>query len=271
MSGKPGDDDKDLHRIERKLTRLAAAPGPAMAEGRLVASGPGLLAALLNELDETVLARRLGFTTDTGQRLYCDVYGRRLLALRPPLPASAAGVPGAEALIDTPLGALDDDGMARLRALFEAFLAGASRLYAISADLPEERNPAVLGTAASTLAAAWELTLDAEPPAGPPLDLFQSAVAPLALAWLRVADRTADKWGGAPDGVARLTRFAAETRTSLLAPDPDPTAGPRFTILGRQGDAGHLVIAQDGLTALVLLVPAERRAQIIALWRQVAG
>ncbi|MCR8725020.1 hypothetical protein [Frigidibacter sp. ROC022] len=265
------DDDKDLHRIERKLTRLASAPGPIMAEGRLVGSGTGLLAALLNEIDETVLARRLGFTTDTGLRLFCDVYGRRLLALRPPVPEGVETLPGAETLIDKPLGALDAQGMAQLRTIFETVLNGATRLFASSSELPGGRNPAVLGTAASTLAAAWDLTLDAAPPAGPPLELFHSAAAPLALAWLQVSDKTADKWGGAQDGVARLTRFAAETRANLLAPDPDPTAGPRFTVLSRQGDSGNLIIAQDGPTALVLLVPAERLPQITDAWRAVAG
>src|SRR6056297_1357048 len=79
----------DERRLENKLARLAepaAAPGPGRA---LSLAGPGgALRAVLAEIDETVLPRRLHFAAGGAVRLSVEVAERRILAA-----ALAGGAP----------------------------------------------------------------------------------------------------------------------------------------------------------------------------------
>src|SRR5690606_8925710 len=140
-------------RLKRILSKLAAPPAPPQPQGREIASGgdaEARLAALLTEIDETMLPRRLRFQTDIGATLSADGYGRRLLSLPPPAPQGLSA--GHTALVGQPLHTLPEDSLSDLRALLLAFLAPASRLSVAHAPLPQPRDPAALGVAAETLA-----------------------------------------------------------------------------------------------------------------------
>lgn len=261
-------DNRDFERLTRKLKRLADTAGSIGAERRQVAEAPHLLAGLLTEVDETVLPRRLEFTTERGEALAFDAYGRRLLALR-------GSWPNAVNWTDRPLGRLSGDEMAALRPVLEDRLSGASRLFVKTSPLPERRDPAASGPAAEVLAEAWDLTLD--PGIGAcrtPLDALLSGLDDPARAWLRVEDRTATAWGGPRDGVARLTRMAAETLPGLRDVVRGAEADADIhgcVILGSGPQDRAVALAMDGRNSLIVQVAPGDLAGVSRVWRGLAG
>jgi hypothetical protein len=248
-------DKRETARLAAMAARLARPAAPRSPLGRLVALGgpPALLSALLAEIDETMLARRLSFVTDTGQTFRCDAYGRRLLAVDP-------------APVAPPFAALDEAGRADLRAALEAPLAGAQALYVDSLPLSEARDPTDFGLSAEGLAEAWGC--EPPPPLPAPLDVLKPA-AEAALAWLRLDGETETGRGGNDDRATRLADFAAARLAALRA--EGSAGGPRCVVLGRQDGGGIMVVALDGAEALLLVVPPAALAGVAAAWRQAVG
>lgn len=115
------------------MARLRALQAPAtFAPGALrVIGGPGMaspLAALLREINETLLGRSLVFSTEAGASLSLDVAGRRVLRV-----TAASGIAGAEACLGVP--ALDDDNREDLAQVFTTLVAGDATLRVIAAPL----------------------------------------------------------------------------------------------------------------------------------------
>ena len=183
--------EADKSRLAALTARLAGPSAPQGPLGRLVARGTPevLLSALLRELDETVLARRLAFSTDTGKHLRCDAYGRRLLAVDP-------------GKVAPPLGDLDEDGRNGLRKDIETPLAGASELYVNATPLNDDRDPTDFGIPTESLIEGWALAPPPPPPS--PIEALTS-VSDAALAWLRL-DGTEETGRG---GIADQTNFHA--------------------------------------------------------------
>ena len=73
----------DLHRLMQAISALSAAPDNVTRDGRLLISPDGvaigLFEALLTEVNETVLHRRLIFRSENNSRLVLEVSERRIL------------------------------------------------------------------------------------------------------------------------------------------------------------------------------------------------
>ena len=81
----------DESRLHDKLAKLAAQAGTVGAHGRILQPWPdtGNLGEILQEIDETILARLLTFENGSGASISFEVSNRRLLRLRHLSDASA--------------------------------------------------------------------------------------------------------------------------------------------------------------------------------------
>jgi hypothetical protein len=261
-------------RLKRVLAKLGTAPSQVAPQGREIGVGGSpdeLLAAVLTEIDETQLPRRLRFETDLGAVLNADAYGRRLLALQPPGPAGLSAEHAG--LIGVPLGDAEPERLASLQALLTAVLGPANRVWVRTETLAEARDPAVLGVAAETLAGLWSLRLGGPAPPKPTLalDRIVASAGPKSLAWLRLAGDSALASGGASDAIERLTAFAGDGLDTFRASEPNATGGaPRCVVLGRQDVSGALLaVAEAGGETVLILIRAGAMGEVTAAWRSV--
>jgi hypothetical protein len=153
-------DDEDGHeQLRRRLAKLAGVADPRSPAGREVARGASeqLLSALLTEIDETLIARRLTFRKGPDSpALSVEVYGRRMIRVLPPEP------PG----FDNPEisgKALDDEGIEALHTALSGWLESADQLHLEAGPASDDRDPLAIGLAAEALAQTWGIQLDETP------------------------------------------------------------------------------------------------------------
>lgn len=198
----------DFARLEDKLNKLRQrerAPG----EGRkLRASGAeALLAAIVTEIDETILPRRLTFTLENGTAIHLAAANRKLQALLSPAPD------GFDAdLADQELPDADDPKVASLAVGLRNILEGAETLR-LSAIRPKSLFASDVGVTTSQLKRAWGVS---EQGAGAeekdPSELlsgFLSGLGDDALAWLRIEGEAVTDQGGDEKALAALGESAA--------------------------------------------------------------
>jgi hypothetical protein len=250
-------ENEDRKRLERRLGKLAGLPLPRGPEGREIGTGDptALLSALLTEVDETVLARRLAFRLSPDRpELRLDVYGGRITALAAP---ALPGLPPPQAALVGRTLAEDDAPV--LRALLEGWLADAPGLWVAAQPAPPDRNPLALGLSARALALAWDVPLDTRP-----LPTEASALDALArmpcLAWLRRDAAGAETASGAPASVDRLREVA-----------PPASGRPGCSVLGGEQGGAFLVLAEAGGESLRMLVHAGDLAAVTRTWRAAIG
>ena len=119
------------------------------ADGRVLRGA--LLAAIVTEIDETILPRCLSFKADTGATFHLAVANRRLQALLAPAPAAAAS------LENVALKDAEDENTARLRDVLAKTLDGAGTLNVLSARQGKVSFPSDIGVPSNILARAWNI------------------------------------------------------------------------------------------------------------------
>lgn len=261
----PQDNDRD--RLERKLAKLAALPDPSTPGGREIAAGPldALLAAILTEIDETLLWRRLSFrTAPDGPALHLDVYGRRLVRLGSPLPAGLSA--NGKALADQ---TLDDDSAQTLREVLGGWLGPSARLAVRVGKPPGPRDPLAFGIAARTLAEAWGIPLDtgALPD---PIAALDALVAAPSDAFIRLGADGEGTAGGAEEDQPLLEDFAQDAITAYAAPEAEDgkLPPPHFVAVGRD-DGRYFVFAEASGEMVMMLASAGDLPALTRAWRSV--
>lgn len=193
----------DFARLEEKLTKLrqkVRAPGEAR---KLRGADAGArLAALVTEIDETILPRRLSFTTAAGD-VHLAVANRRLQALLSPAPAAIA-----VDLVDHPLADSEDPKLPQLGAALTSVLDGPEAPQ-ISAVRLKVLFGSDIGVPASQLARVWSVGDAGEMRPEDILDRFLAALPPDDIAWLRIAGEEVVAQGGPADAVEDLGAQAA--------------------------------------------------------------
>ena len=119
-------------------------------------SDPQPLAALLREVNETVLGRTLTFVSGTGASIALEVAGRRVLRL-----VTADGVADAESCLATP--ALDDSQKDALIKVLQAVAARGHDLNVTSQPIGREADEVSVGLPVALLADLLLIDLDALP------------------------------------------------------------------------------------------------------------
>ncbi|TCO74012.1 hypothetical protein EV655_101169 [Rhodovulum euryhalinum] len=240
-----------LDRLNSKLAKLKGAD----AEDDQIVTGAteGIIAALLAEIEETILPRDMVLTNERGEQALLVVVGRRVVHLEAP-GGPVSGVADAE-----------DDPAARLIAAFtgpfRTFLDQA-REISIDAMRPHHRvDPTEIGCSVETLAAAiTAVGTDEAAEIDPVTAGLGHAVAGLRLAGGEIVARTGD-----PALVTRLEGLAGGGAAGL---GQVAAGGASCTLLGPAGDGGLILVRIEARgEAALILAPAAARAGLIALCR----
>lgn len=239
--GETGNDDaRAVEETHRFLARLATAPKPG-ARDRLPGAGAETVEALLDVIDETVMARQLRLANAEGARLTLDVCNRRLLRMQG----------GSSALAD--LGFAGGSDLSALLQQLHGFAApGGVVMQRAPSDSAARLGDS--GIAAATLRQAWAR---ARAPAS--LHDLCAPLLPLCRSWLchdPEADSTA---GGEEDEIDRLVAVLERIDPGSIG-ERDPAAilldnGAEALLLLRRGDglAAFLLPATAGFAALQAL------------------
>lgn len=248
-------------RLNSKLAKLKGGSDPA--EPTVFEGVDGMLAALLAEIDETVLPREMVLTNEKGEEARLLVAGRRLLRV---------GGPG-ESLEAGP-AAPDDAGSERdaadaLAAAFHGTLRGfldRAEEISVTARRPAYRvDPREFGCSVEMLSRPGDAAAPAGAPGNDPIGAgLAAALAGLRLSGDRITGTVAD-----PALSDRLRGFA-ETALGELARDTGLAAGETACTILRAAAPGRplLVHIVRGDEAALLLAPEGALADLLALCRR---
>lgn len=248
-----------LARLEALQTPARLAPGGARVVAEI--GHPNPLAALLREVNETMLGRSLTFESSAGSSLTLEVAGRRVLRL-----TGMSGLSGGEACLAA--HALEDEHKDELIKLMQGVAAPRHELRVMSGPTDRGSDGLSVGLPVALLAdlCLIELNETAEPetptpepepepesPAGHDFEDGDAAfllrlarrMGPALTAWL-ISGGTEDGLTGGPEEmVAHLKGFLDDEAESLsqqldmVSPVP---AGPVCIVLGASLVEGHSII-----------------------------
>ena len=196
----------EFSRLEAKLAKLRQRErGPG--EARFVrGQKERLLAAVVSEVDETILPREIGFSSENGARFHVAVANRRLQALV----SCETADPAFDAVVGAKLTSVEDPYLGALKdALLTAF--GESDTWTVSSRRQSEGPyPSDIGVPSDQLARAWDVSSSGTG-ANPkePLTAFLDGLETANLAWLAIEGEEVTKKGGDENVVAKLSENAA--------------------------------------------------------------
>lgn len=246
--------------LEDRVRRLVK-PVRVLASGYRILSGENagdLLAALLTELDETILPRTVKVVTNTNQTLYLDVVNRRLTGIAP---ANGQAAPGETILSDA-------DAVGRQ---LRDFFANATKAVVFVSGTEAVSALSETGYTMPVLAAAASLDLEmqAKPDA---VEALFAGFANHMEAWITL-DQTGNpqKHGGEPAWCRRLNVLAldgladidAQLVQSLATPEQ-----PGCIFLNAGGSDGiMLVYARSQNFGFLATIPASEFPEIQTVWK----
>ncbi|MEM8631005.1 MAG: hypothetical protein AAGF74_07200 [Pseudomonadota bacterium] len=206
-------------RLLTKVARLRRG-GDVARKGRreyFVPEDTDLLATLLQEIDETVLPRRLVFESGNGGRLEIEATNRRILRV---VSMQANGLSAShKAMIGKGLTEAEDQDLDVLFSMFDA-LVGDSDTLSVSADrLSDATAPADVGCSAERLAVSWGIDLNAALKADPVADFttFVTSFAAAAKAWQLLKGVEKETSGGFAEYLGPLGAFSEAGLTAVAA------------------------------------------------------
>lgn len=266
----------DFARLEDKLAKMRQRERIAGEGRRLRGATPeALLAAVVTEIDETILPRRLTFAVENGPTVHVAVASRKLQALVSPAPA----VKGANAagLADAPLSDPEDASVAALRDVFLAAFADAGSVAIRSSRLDGVGFASDVGIPANILGRAWgvETAEEGLPSPDKVLSGFLSRVSGDTLGWLRIEGEDVTDQGGDAGVVEALGEQAAVFLDGYFgkfeALYPEPSDGCA-TFIGPMTETGAAALfVEIGTVSAFIAARAERGPEIVAAWQKATG
>jgi hypothetical protein len=257
-------------RLRDKLVKLADEENAAGAR-RLSGADRGLTEAIVEEIDEAILGRRLTFRAEDGAVLALEAANRRLLRLVA-LPEDIAAAEERAALL-APLPQEDEAALSAVAGAIARFAQGRRELSVVAAPLDRALDPAARGRSAAAVAEALGFALYDRPapvPMPDPARGFDAGLGRLALAVASVSgDAPSPATGPDADAVGRLSALRREELAGLLAELGAGAAG-RFLLL-HGGEEALFVARKTSGRAVVALLPGDRAGAVLALWRATDG
>jgi len=258
----------DPEELARALAQLAA---PAEPGARRLPGGPAAVPALFDEIETTVLARRLVLTRPDGEVLVVEAAHRRLLGFAQPVPPDVNDL--VATLPEAGLAYAGPDALASIRRALSIFCAESTELTLHSEPIGRVVPPDEAGSAVSALRQATEtepeiaIATGSAPDLGPPVtgDFLERVVATLLetmeASVLRGA--TGDTTTGDPDVAADLADAleTVEEEWTLVAKDPAAIILDSVT--------GTLLFARAGDARLAALFAEGACARVAQVWRHV--
>ncbi|MEM9427098.1 MAG: hypothetical protein AAGA06_10395 [Pseudomonadota bacterium] len=240
----------EFARLEEKLAKLRQRERAA-GEGRKLRGigADALLAAIVTEIDETILPRRLVFETPAGA-VHLAVANRRLQALLPPAPEAFPAALAGHALPD-----VEDPAVAALGDALKSVLEQVEGLP-VSATRLTEAFGSDIGVPAEQLPRVWTV---AESMALRPDETLTQFLSGLddAVAWLRIDGEEIAAHGGPEAAVEALTAQAAVFLDGYFS---------KFDVAFRQPSysCGTLISPGDGGATALLFVEIAALSAIIS-------
>ncbi len=267
----------DERRLQDKLRSFASDEADSGRDGRPLAplENGGHMGAVLREIDETILARELSFTTDAGLTMVVLAANRRLMTVKhmPDRVLSDIG----DALTGVRLNEEDEAVKTVLRDAMEKTLADAQSVRVKSRRAQQVADASEIGLSAAGLAVKWGYDIY---PLAPP-DLARTLTRFLDEAQ-KIADCLVVERGG--DG---SDRHADNARSATLQERLTADLGASIDLLDKcfEGNGGAPYLAQtpesmDGATLFLLsgpqlrgaiLVPPENRHRLLSCWNELAA
>lgn len=266
----------DFARLESILAKLRQRERVAGEGRRLRGATPeALLAAVVTEIDETILPRRLSFAVEGGATVHLAVANRRLQALLSPVPDLKRG--NGAALADRALSDPDAADVGGVRdVLLTVFEKVAS--VAITAARPTGGGYASdVGIPANILARAWAVDA-AEADAPSPeatLSRFLSDIKDDAVAWLRIEGENVTGQGGEAAAVDALGEQAAMFLDGYFGKFEAlyPAGGmASATFVGPMSDTGTAALfVEIGEISAFVAARASKGPELIRKWQRLTG
>lgn len=261
----------EFARLEEKLAKLRQrerAPG----EGRRLqgSDGHSRLAALVTEIDETILPRRLSFALGAAGTLHLAVANRRLQALLGPVPA---GVPQ-----DIEGFQFADEAAPQVARLGEALQDVLSKAdgIAIASVRPKTTFASDVGLPAPQLARAWGTASGRQDMAPDEvLTAFLDGLGADATAWLRIEGEEVTGQGGTPQAAAALSELAAVFLDGYFgkfdAAFPDPSPACATLVAPGAGGSGALLFVEIGEVSAVIHAAPDRVVGMASAWQRLVS
>ncbi len=260
-------DVSDFARLQEKLAKLRQRERAASEARKLRgAESDALIAALVVEIDETILPRRL--TLSTGETVFhLAVANKRLQALLSPVP----GIPGAEGLADKALADVEDPGLQALReVLVQAFSAGDP--VEVKTERLTSKFGSDIGVPSNLLARAWNVAKGTEERLEPKdiLTKYLKNISKSGVAWLRIEGEDVTDQNGDAAAVALLGEQAAVfldgyfSKFDTLFPEESLACG---TVISPGGDAGlAMIFVEIGDVSAFVAVDPGKTTELAAAW-----
>ena len=236
----------DFTRLEQKLAKLRQrdrAPGDVRT---LRGGSDKLLSAILSEIDETILPRRVSFAVDDGETFHLAVGNRRLQALVAPAPK----VEGAEKIFDVELKSADDDAVVRLKAVIEAVIGKGEALVVSTARFKDYSPPSDVGVPVDQLGKAWGIG-DGKGPTDAKsggLEGFIDSLSGRSEGWLRINGEEVAGQDGPDEIIADLVEGAAVFLDGYFSkrPDIEDRPGAPIGLVFSAADGASVVFVDAG-------------------------
>lgn len=265
----------DIERLKNKLARLSANTDAMDATGREIqaADGKGLLRAVLQEIDETILAREIIFRNAAGSTLGFEVANRRLLRVSD-WPAKSIPAAAATAL-KLPFADAASPAIDALAKLLQVFLKDRDSLTVSFARLSRSSDASEIGCSAAALAEAWSLDLYATSEASQKrlLEKFIASCADLVQAWLLIDGLDILRSGGPADQVQQLTELSrgdiAAFDEQLVHASPAAERAHCMLLGTKEPKSATILYAKNAESRAFMLLPAEHWPEISALWHRI--
>lgn len=250
-----GKSDGDMDRFMRAIAAFSAVPERSTPLGRpLPKPSEGALYAVLNEINETVLRRKLVLTQGDGVTLVLDVGERRvLMVLETPPSASAYHA----ATVGRNLG---ENDVGLLLRVIEAICEEDSEIY-ITTQLPDPETPAVFdGVSARMLHDQIEKTRPADMPSQLATGVDESRAHAIAIVAAKNGDAFST-WGD-EDACARFAKIAFDR-------PGNPEEDAKVSLWHGAFEDGQAVIRADvqGIVVFVLCAP-DALLSCFTLWKE---
>ena len=259
----------DFSRLEQKLAKLRQrnrAPGEARV---LRGSGERLVAAILTEIDETILPRRVSFAADGGKTLHLAVGNRRLQALVAPAPV----VDQSDAVTNVALKSVEDDAVMVLRDVVAGFVDGAEALTVTTARFVDLSPPSDVGVPVDQLAKAWGLDAMTGRPADPVAGLtaLVEGLGTRADGWLRIQGEEVVAQDGSDDVITGLTENAGVFLDAYFGKKADFESGGAVGFVFSAPDGASVVFLDVGEAMAFIRADAAAAYGIARDWQQASA
>ena len=252
----------DKQTLAQKLAALSS-DGESFENGlRVVSDGvePPILTAILNEVDMTVLPRKLTFKMNASEISFV-AGGRRLRGLV----QASKDIKGVVGVLGKSVSREDPEILDGLHDIIAQFTSTAGQMTVVSDEPDAMGGQSDAGLTAQSLAELWEVDLNAAPPT--PMIGFIRSCGDLVTAWVVMSDESDNKTGGDGATLSVLKSAIAEQWSDFSNSVEQLTGESGFVCLNDAlKDAGSVAIVTGADEAAVLCYQSTNMADLHGKW-----